>query len=350
MTDDVNLVPDDEPVATKPDAIVIIEDKKPDDKTDEVPRGTIVKDAAAEGVEALARNLEEQKKKVEAETAKRIAAESKAHEAESRAATAETKITAQVQQNIDANRTAANNAKLAAQAELEKAEADYISLQSEGKFKEAFEATRRGAKAQQQLDNAEGYLVNLDATVERMSREPAAPTKPVSDATGTVDPVTGLKLTPKTFDWVSNQGDKWKDQDFRIQCDAADRVAKRKGLKPDTDEYFEFIEDKLRENEFLDPKEEDENEPKPEPKKIIARKPGGSVSAAPTRAVQGTSGVAKKGVKLSGAQREATAAILDSLPDWFPKGTNSDQVAAKSIQDAAANGEQWAIDQLAASR
>lgn len=346
MTED-NLVPDDD-VASKPDAVVIIEDKKPEQKSDK----TVVpeqKDAATEGVEALAKNLEKVTKEKEESSRRALNAESRAHEAETRAATAESRISSQTQQNIDANRTAASNAIDAAKAKRDQAKKDYIALQAEGKFEEAFEATQVAAQAANEINHAEGYLRNLDATVERMKSEPVR-TQPKSDSSGTVDPVTGIKFTPKTFEWIQSQGENWKDQDFRVACDAASRAAKRKGLAADTDEYNNYIDNHLVNMGFKEGSTEVddvEQELKPKP---VTRRAGGAPSAAPTRAVQGTTGVAAKGIKLSGAQRDATAAILESLPDWFPKGTNADQVAAKSIKEAAASGEQWAIDQLANSR
>lgn len=328
MIDELDsAVPDDN--VEKPDAIVIIEDKKPEgDKKDDV-----VLDAATEGVEALARNLEESRKREERERTQRHAAEAKATEAEGRVAEAQSKITVQQQQNIEANRTAANNAKIAAQSELEKAEADYIALQSEGKFKEAFEATRRGARAQQQLDQADSYLTNLEAEVERRKAEPPAVSKPVSDDKGTVDSVTGIKFTPKTFAWIKEQGDNWKDQDFRIACDAASRAAKRKGLVADTDEYTDFIDSHLVQMGFKEAaqtEEEDVSEPAPKPKVAVVKKPvsGASSSPPPSRAVAGSSGVAKKGIKLSGAEREMADSIVKSLPELF-SGVNPDQLYAK---------------------
>lgn len=354
MSDDINLVPDDE-APSKPDAVVIIEETKPE--TADKPEAKVsVRDAADEGVEALTKNLEETQKKLREAQAK-VTTESTARtQAEQRAVKAETNVVSEQRRNVEANFTAASADKAKAEGEIEKFLSEAANLQSEGKFLEAEKARLELVKAQKKLDGAEGYLrqyfpEGLDATIERIDVQPT----PTARDTTNVDPVTGIKFTPKTFDWVQKHKDNWKDQDFRVECDAANRAAKKKGLDPETDEYFNFIEQRLEREGYLKESTDeigDDSDPKPVPKvetvKVAPKKSGGaSVGGAPSRAVQGTNGVAKKGIKLSGAQRDATAAILESLPDWFPKGTNADQVAAKSIKDAAAAGEQWAIDQLA---
>lgn len=363
MADIDNQVPDDEQKSSKPDAIVTIEEVKPEtsgEKTEVKEAKADTKgDAASEGVEALTKNLEEaNKRRAEAERKVRVESEGR-RTAEARVKVAESQISEEMQRNIEANRLAAVNDKAAAQAELEKAETDYIALQQEGKFKEAFDATKRGAKAQQRLDYADAYLTQLDGRVAELEKKPTAEQEPASrsDDRGTVDPVTGTKFTPTTYEWISKHKDEWQDVDFRIECDAASRAAKRKGLTADTPEYFEFIDKRLEREGYLEAKEAEETTteteeekpveeikvaPKVAPKKATG---GGAGGAAPSRAVPGTNGVAKKGVKLSGAQRDTTAAILESLPDWF-KGENPDVVAAKAVEEAAKNGEQWAIDQL----
>ncbi len=346
MSDDENLVPEDELVGSPtPDAVVILEEKKPDEPA--AAKGTVVetktapKDAAAESVESLAKSLEDLKKKNAAAESRAVAAESRVAEAETKAATAESKITSQQQQNIDANRTAATNAMEVAKSKRDQAKRDYITLQAEGNFDEAFEKTQEAAEAAQEIKNAEGYLRQLEAAVEKIKNAPKveAPTKPVSDDQGTVDPVTGTKFTPKTFAYIEAQGDNWKDQDFRIACDAANKAATRKGIKPDTDEWVEFMDAKLVALGFKDEPEANEDEPVPDPEPKPTPKPtptvkkpsGASVSAAPTRAVAGSSGVAKKGVKLSGAERDVAASIIASLPELF-KGENPDVLYAKNKQ------------------
>lgn len=333
MTDELeSTVPDDD--AVKPAVIVVLEDeKKPEGETVVKTEPKVIIDAAQEGVDALAKNLEDSKKKEETERINRVAAERRATEAEARAANAETNISTQQQQNISANRTAALNAKEAAEARRTQAKKDYISLQAEGKFEEAFEATQVAAQASQEIAHATNYLSQLEQTAERLKNEPPVTQKPQSDSSGSVDPVTGIKFTPKTFEWIKAQGDSWKDQDFRVACDAAARAAKRKGLVADTDEYTAEIDAHLVQMGFKDQTEGDEVQPEPKPKSVVIKKPtGANVSPAPTRAVAGSSGVAKKGVKLSGAEREIAEAIVNSLPDVF-KGQNPDQLYARNKQE-----------------
>lgn len=330
MTDELeSAVPDDD--AVKPAVVVVLEDeKKPEGETNPEPK---VIDAAQEGVDALAKNLEEAKKKEDTERTNRIAAERRASEAEARASTAETNVSAQQQQNFQANRTAALNAKEAAESRRTQAKKDYISLQAEGKYEEAFEATQIAAQASQEIAHATNYLTQLEQTVERLKNEPPVIQKPQSDSAGSVDPVTGIKFTPKTFEWIKAQGDNWKDQDFRVACDAAARAAKRKGFSADTDEYTAEIDAHLVQMGFKDQPEGDDVQPEPKPKPTVVRKPSGAnVSPAPTRAVAGSSGVAKKGIKLSGAEREVAEAIVNSLPDVF-KGQNPDQLYARNKQE-----------------
>lgn len=345
MTDELeNLVPKDQPIpAEKSDAIVILEDKKQETKAGETPPVTVIesvpKDAATEGVEALAKNLEKAKKEAETERTARIAAESRATEAETKVSTAETKITVQQQQNIDANRTAATNAKAAAQADLEKYTNEAADLMAEGKFREAEQIRIKAFKADQAITHADGYLSQLDRAVETIkTAKPQEQEKPKSDSAGTVDSVTGVKFTPKTYDYIQAQGDNWKDQDFRVACDAANKAATRKGIKPDTDEWVEFMDAKLIALGFKDePTQGDEVTVEPETKSqpkvspAVKKPSGASVSPAPSRAVLGSSGVAKKGVKLSGAERDVAQAIVDSVPELFA-GENPDQLYARNKQ------------------
>lgn len=342
----------------KPDAVVVLEDQKP--KTDDtVKSGEIIEEpkakprnAAEEGVEALARNLEKAKKEAETERSARISAENRATEAETKASTATVRVSEQEQQNINANRTAATNAKAAAQSDLDKFKKQAAELQAEGKFEEAEDARMAAFEAKNAVKHADGYLAQLDtymankATTDGLrDRSATAQEKPQSDASGTVDPVTGIKFTPKTFDYIKAQGDNWKDQDFRVACDAANKAATRKGIKPDTDEWAEFMDNKLIALGFKDePQQGDEVEEEPEikAKPVVAKKPtGASTGAAPTRAVQGSSGVAKKSVKLSGAERDIAQSIVDSLPDYF-KDENPDQLYAKHKQAGLdEHGEDW---------
>ena len=345
MVDDIeNTVPeDDKPIASeKPDAVVILEDKKPEVKTGGEVIESPPKDAATEGVEALAKSLEKATKDVETERAARIAAENRAKESETETATAKTKITAQVQQNIDANRLAATNAKAAAQAELDKHKKKAAELMAEGKFDEAGEAQFAALEAKQEIKHADSYLTQLDRDVERLASAP--PERPKSDSSGTVDPVTGIKFTPKTFAYIQAQGDNWKDQDFRIACDAANKAATRKGIKPDTDEWNEFMDSKLVALGFKEAPAEGDKvavEPKPDQKSVVKKPSGASVSPAPSRAVAGSSGVAKKGVKMTSQEREFAQSLVDSVPELFA-GENPDQLYARNKQGGLdEHGEDW---------
>lgn len=348
MTDEIdNIVPDDDNLASeKPDAVVILEESKDTGKSEEggkdkkdqvVESGA--KDAAAEGVEALAKNLEKAKKEAETERTARIAAESRATEAETTAKTANTRITAQHQQNIDANRTAATSAKAAAETNLDKYKKQAAELMAEGKFDEAEEARLSAFEAKQAIKHADNYLAQLDRAIETIKAAPVEAERPRSDSSGTVDPVTGTKFTPKTYAYIQEQGDNWKDQDFRVACDAAQKAANRKGIKPDTDEWVSFMDEKLVALGFKEAPAEgetvtDETEHPRQPLKaaVNAKKSAGaSTSPAPSRAVPGSSGVAKKGVKLSGAERDVAQAIIDSVPELF-KGENPDLVYARNKQ------------------
>ena len=292
--------------------------------------------------------MEKAKKEAESANAARISAENRATEAEAKASTATTRISEQEQLNINANRTAATNAKAAAQSDLDKFKKQAVELQAEGKFEEAEDARMSAFEAKNAIKHADGYLAQLDAYTENLKKAPAEVKGPVSDASGTVDPVTGIKFTPKTFDYIQAQGDNWKDQDFRVACDAANKAATRKGIKPDTDEWVEFMDSKLVALGFKDePSQEDdleaEPEPKPQPKPVVVAKksPGAMGGPAPSRAVPGSTGVAKKGVKLTGAERDVAQSIVDSLPDYFG-GENPDQLYAKNKQAGLEeHGEDW---------
>lgn len=329
-----NLVPDDEPKSTIPDAVIAIEEQKPDA---EKPATEPPKDAAQEGVEALAKNLEAEKKRRAAAEQKAAVSETARIEAEKKAETAQSRISTEVQKNIDANRTAAQNHIEAAKAKRDQAKKEYIALQAEGKFDEAFEATQVAAQASADIKGAESYLTQLDENVARLEADAKQP-KPeaTKDDGGRVDPITGIKFTPSTYEWVDKHKSQWADQDFRIECDAAARQAKKKGLDVDTPEYFEFIEQRLQREGYLEmPTAQEEPEAKPDPKPKPetpkeAKKPSAaSVGAAPSRAVPGSSGVPKGGVKLSGMEREIARSLVESLPDVYGKDANADQIYAK---------------------
>jgi len=129
---------------------------------------------------------------------------------------------------------------------------------------------------------------------------------------------------------VEKHKENWKDADFRIECDAVARQAKKKGLQPDTTEYFEYVEQRLQREGYLEMPDDQPEESEPKPK-IAAKKPSGaSMGAAPSRAVPGTTGVPKNGVKLSGMEREIARSLVESLPEVYGKGSNPDQIYARN--------------------
>lgn len=329
MTADENLVPDDEPKSTIPDAVIKIEVEKPADGAQATKPAVEIQDAAQEGVDALAKNLEAEKKRREAAESKLSNESSKRVEAEQRATHAESRISGELQKNIDANRAAATTAIEANKAKRDQAKKDFSALTAEGKFDEAFEATQVAAQASAEIKGAEGYLANLEIQVAKLQEEPVRQTQ-VDDG-GKVDPVTGIKFTPTTYDWVEKHRDKWVDQDFRLECDAASRKAKKKGLKEDTPEYFEFVEQRLQREGYLDmPEQDDDGQEEPKPKPTQKKMSASSMGAAPTRAVPGTTSVPSKGVKLTGMEREMARSLVESLPEVYGRDANPDQIYAKN--------------------
>lgn len=330
-------VPDDEPRSTIPDAVVtVVEPKTADsaEKAVEVEKPSEPRDAAAESADAMAVNLrkaQEQLKhtqtKLATETAARQDAEQKATEAQSR-------ISLEVQNNISANRTAAKNAKEAAQAELDKNKKLAAEMQAEGKFDEAEDARLKAFEAKQKINGVEKYLSDLEASIARLEEEAGEPAKPQDDDTGKVDSVTGTKFTHSTHEWISKHKDNWADQDFRVACDAASRSLKRKGIAVDTPEYFDGIEQYLQREGYLEaqqdeaPAEEDlkpvKVEAKPTVKKPVA------VSGAPSRAVAGTPGAQGKKVEISGIEREIARSLVESLPEVYGRDANPDQIYARN--------------------
>ncbi len=210
----------------------------------------------------------ESQRRVQEEITARQAAEARVREREKDAA--KSQIRAE-----DAEYDAILNAIGAAESEAEAAQRD-ISLATEASDAKAVgEASRR-------LARAEGRLAQLEdgkLAIERVKTTAAARAKEQQDQPTQQRPTVDQyidqlpNLLPSQRDWLRAHPDSLTDQRKNLKLQGAHVDAEDQGLRPGTQKYFTFLEERLG---YKEPAEEDDdvnNEDEPKP----------SVSAPPSR-------------------------------------------------------------------
>jgi hypothetical protein len=133
-----------------------------------------------------------------------------------------------------------------AKSEADAAEREYTTAMEAQNWAEAAKAQRRLSKAeanQVAFERDKQYLesrqVVSEGRVEPQQRR--APADPFEAAIS--------RLTPKSQAWLRDHPDCVTDDEMRAKAGAADAAARKRGLRADSDEYFQFAEEYLGYNQ-----------------------------------------------------------------------------------------------------
>lgn len=223
----------------------IVPDKKPE---------AVVEDTSA--LADLKAQIEAHKEATKREREAREAAERKAREEAEKAKQASVEVQ-------DNRLTSISNALKAATSEAEIAERALV---------EALRASDYDAagKAQRLIAAAEAKILQLEngkAALEEQKREAPKREEPKrNDVDSWID-----SLSPRSADWMRSHREFVGDQTMMNKIGAAHNFAvSAKGILPDSDEYFAFIEESIG---LRKPEAEAEPAPKPKPQKITPSAP-----------------------------------------------------------------------------
>jgi len=216
----------------------------------------------------------EQTKRYNEEVAARQAAEQRAREREQESS--QSRIRAE-----DAEYDAILNAIGAAEAEAEKAQQDIALATEASDSKAVAEASRRLARAESRL----GQLEDGKIAIERAKTAAAARAKDAKDNPQQVESSTKPtveqyidqlpNLLPSQRDWLKEHPDALTDQRKNLRLQGAHVEAEDQGLRPGTQKYFDYIEERLG---YKEPEEEDDNVSEDEPKATVSAPPSRSAT------------------------------------------------------------------------
>lgn len=249
--------------------------------TDEVPFD--------KGIEALKAQLEEEKQK-------RLAAESAAHEASRLAQQAKVEV-------ADNEMHLINNAIEAVKRNAELLKREYAEALSTGAYD-------RAAEVQEAIANNSYKLSKLVDGKEALHNRVQNPT-PASN-----DPVEQVasQLSPRSAAWVRSHPEYVRDPVKYESMLRAHNVAVAEGYSPDSDAYFQYVENRLGfRNE---PKAEPEAEPTSAAAKPAQKRQ--AAPAAPSSSVAGSGSGRTLVARLSAEEREI-AEMLKITPEEYAK-------------------------------
>ena len=241
------------------------------------------------GIEALKAQLEEEKQK-------RLAAESAAHEAARVAQQAKVEV-------ADNEMHLINNAIEAVKRNADLLKREYAEALSTGAYD-------RAAEMQELIATNSYKLSKLVDGKEALQSRPA-PTGPAIN-----DPVEQVasQLSPRSAAWVRSHPEYVKDPVKYESMLRAHNVAVAEGYAPDSDAYFQFVENRLGfRNE---PKAEAEADPTSTAAKPSQRRQ--SAPAAPSSSVAGSGSGRTLVARLSSEEREI-AEMLKMSPEEYAK-------------------------------
>lgn len=234
---------------------------------------------AEEGIEALRANLEREK-------SARLSAEEDARKA--RTETANAGKTVQ-----ETNLALVTNAIANTNAAIDRMESDYAQALQDGDHAAAAKINRAMSQSMSELSQLESGKTALEAEAKNPRRE-----EPRVES----DPVEALatQLSPRSAQWVRSHPEYATDQRLYQKMLAAHNLAVADGVKTDTDDYFDAIEDTLKIRR---------REPEPERETALSEAAEGvrrqSPASAPVSRGGGMDGQKRPGtVRLSAAEVE----------------------------------------------
>lgn len=139
---------------------------------------------------------------------------------------------------LDAYEHSFTNEIEAAKAKAERLEEQLAEAKEAGDVRKEVQLQRELNKADTALERAEYNLKKVAETKESLQLKKEELIKaPVKNGAG---------YTKETQKWIDDHPEFESDPDFKEEAMAAHYVAKQRGIKEDTPEYFQFIEGRLR--------------------------------------------------------------------------------------------------------
>ena len=169
--------------------------------------------------------------------------------------------------------------------------------------------------------------IEQDARRKKHEAEQVKAAEPVKQSTGDAfeDRISGLSETSKA--WLRQHKECVTDDVRNAEVVAADARAKREGLKPDTPEYFAYIEEKLGYRQ-AQPQQQAADDDGDEIEDVIVSEPKPvrpAVTAAPvSRGSQGVNGKATT-IRLTRAEAEMAEALGMTPKEYYINKSKADQ-------------------------
>jgi len=228
--------------------------------------------------------LETLKERLEAERKARIEAEKRAHEYAQNAAKAKNEVQ-------DTNLTLVTNAIETVRQNSEILKANYREAMSINDYDSA-------ARIQQEMATNAAKMLQLEQGKQALE---SAPKEKIPDRMRHSDPVEDLasQLSPRSASWLRRNPQFATDSRLYQKMIAAHNLATADGIAPDTDEYFQSIEDTLRINRRAEVEADDPSSVAAKPTQRRSSPPAAPVSRSGT----GT-GSKPNVVRLTSAERE----------------------------------------------
>lgn len=204
-------------------------EKKPVDKSASPDPETVLAD--------LKKQIEDGKAKEQAEREGRLRAEQYAQQEAQLRARAEGKAQ-------DSELSTVLNAIEAVEAQGQAAERAYADAMSNADWTAAAKAQRAMAAAESRLLTLQNGKAAMEDRAKRGTTEGRVDAPQVTQQPRSVDPVERLasQVSPRSGDWIRKHPEVAGNV---AKLSAAHNLAVLDGLTPDTDEYFQFIEDKV---------------------------------------------------------------------------------------------------------
>lgn len=191
---------------------------------------------------------------------------------------------------------------VSAETEAESAQRDHENALTNGDFKAASEAQRRlsraEARAVQLEDGKQALEQRKNAAIDRAKREEANPTHRQNITVE--DQINAAPLLSSQKDWLRAHPDAWTDQRKNLRLQGAHVEAEDQGLQPGTQQYFNYLEERLGYKKAVEDEDEDETPPSKSRRTIV--------SAPVSRDTPNSgSGKSRTKITLTPKQREAAA-------------------------------------------
>lgn len=239
--------------------------------------------------------VDELKRQLEAERARRMEAERRAQEA------AESERLARNDKD-DSDIQLVSNAIQTLNRDNEILKANYAQAMKNGDF-------ARAAEINDEISEAKAQLLQLQNGLEAMRAKPKVQPQPPRSA----DPVEAFasQLTPRSADWVRAHPDFVRDPKLNRKMIAAHELAVADGYIPDTDGYFEAIEQTLK---VSPPKAQLEEDASSSAAKVTQRRDAAPAAAPVSRGSSTRSNV----VRLTADEREM-AEMMGMKPEDYAR-------------------------------